>query len=338
MTDTQRARPFHDTIESVPCTASAVTTISSGKEDTRFKAVNGIFPYYQDNWQPWTPRPTCPSGDSTHQHDIAIGIETKSKNASIGSFFTWLWDCITGSESAKKAEEVADAEPTSSQKRKPRLPRPDIEEGNLQNMLAKMNQSMKRIEELESDTRDFLKDKQHFSDNVILRGLIEGLQQQKASRAESAVITQERLFKEQEVKRNLHKKLHELLVEGQNNAAKVSTTSWFGSVLDWGIVGLGVLGVVAGVVTGGMALPFILASSGSMIAQGVNQGFKGYYETKGNKLASEFYGIKEEKSESHRKIQNWLDDLKQSQQYVNQCHGLHGQVVRALSEASTYRQ
>lgn len=303
-------------------------------------------PNSYDTMKPWTPSPACPSGDSVKLHGVTVA--QKPKQAGVAGFFSWLWGLITGSGSeAQKTEEVVAADPTSTpaptkteMRRGPRLPAPDADEGNLQGLVAKMNANMRRIEDQEEDLKSFLEKRPDMSENTLLYLLIESIKMQQANRAESAQVTQEKLLGEQEVRRNLHKKMQDILAERLAADRSVGTTSWIGSILTVGILALTVVSGVFAFISGGASLPLslMLANAGASVAQGVNTGFRGYYEGKSSHFQSEMYGTKEAKNVSHRAIQSCLDDLKQSQQYVTGCMSLHGQVVRSLADASPYRQ
>lgn len=333
------SRPLHTGMDGLQG-----SSVLSDRDSIRSKVSLPSMPCY-DTWQPWSPPPSCPHGDSIQLHESSKVV---SRQAGLGDFFSWMWNWATGKtpEEPQQAAETLSTDPTSAPapstidptKRRPRLQSPEADEGTLENLIIKMNQNMRRIEELESDTRDFLKKNPYLSDMELLRLLFAGLEKQKQNRAESAQVSQEKLLKEQEVKKNLHKKLHELIIEKMESDAKVGKTSWFGSILSACILGLGAASVVvAAIFSGGAAIPlaFTLANAGALAAQGANKAVQGYYEDKSNKFQSNMYGTKEEKSVSHRRIQACLSDLKAAYQYVSQCVSLHSQALRSYTDAAS---
>lgn len=298
--------------------------------------------YYQDTLQAWCPPPAIPAGDITLSDSCGV----KPRKA---GFFSWLWSWVTGqSSSAQKTEETQSTETANSPppsapeqtKRRPRLPTPDVDENSMENLLQSMNKTMQRIQEMEADNRDFLRSQPNMTDFALLKLMLESFERQRKIRNDGTEVVHDKLFKTQEIKKNLHRKLQEVLRAQQDAAKKATATSWFSTVLTIGTLALAVAGIAFGIVTGGAGIPLaaMIAGSGATIAQGVTTGVKGYYDHQRNQREAEVYGLKDERGTSHQSIQSCLHDLKESLEFVNQCLRLQSQAQRSWQEASRYNQ
>jgi hypothetical protein len=308
------------------------------------KTLADSVPFHRDTCQPWTPKPVCPSGDSTMLHGVDSSV---SKQAGVGSFFSWVWNWLVGTEEPHKAAEVVSTDPTSTPapsktetgRRHPRLPSPEADEVSMEHLISKMNQNMLKIEEMDEDVREHFKNNQNLSDATLLRMLFAGIEKQKSNHTDGMQITSDKLLKEQEVRRDLHKKLSEVFKEQQEVASQAVSVGWFGTVLTVGILALSVLGIVAGIATGGASLGATIAIANivALGGKGAATAVKGFLDKKSNEFSSELYAIRDGKLLSHKKIEACLVEFTDSHRAVNQNMHFHGQAIRNWSGASRYK-
>jgi predicted phage tail protein len=320
------------------------TSTFAETQKTGSKTLAGLVPFHRDTCQPWTPKPACPSGDSAKLHGVDSAV---SKQAGIGNFFSWMWNWLTGTEEPQKTADVVATDPTSTPapsktetgRRHPRLPSPETDEVSMENLISKMNRNMRKIEEMDEDAREFVKNNHHLSDAELLRQLFAGIEKQKSDHTDSLQLTSDKLLKEQEVKRDLHKKLHEVFKEQQEVAGQAVSAGWFGTVLTVGILVLSVLGIVAGVATGGASLGATIAIANvvALAGKGASTALQGYLQKKSNDFSSDLYGIRDSKHLSHKKIEACLVEFTDSHRAVNQNMHFHGQAIRNWSGASRYK-
>lgn len=333
--------------------SSGVESINSFKthyeqENTQPKKLRDIVPFYTDTCQQWTPQPACPSGDVAKLHAVE-----DSKKASIGSFLSWVWSWFTGtSEEALKSSEVASVDPAPAKadinKRHPRLPSPEADEISLESLISKMNHNMKVIEEMDEDTKEFLKNNPSLSERALFLSWLDGIVKQRENHTVSAQLTTERVLHEQEVKRDYNTKLHEKMKEQQEVASQSVSVGWFSSVLTIGMLILSGVGVIAGIgfgITAGLTAALkVVAGVGGVVSavgggvKGVTLGVRAHLEHKNGKFQSEMYGIRNDRNVSHKKIETCLTELREAQTAVNQSLSNHGKAIRSWADASRYRQ
>lgn len=203
--------------------------------------------------------------------------------------------------------------------RKPRLERPEMGNGDLESLMQDMNRLLVRIKETDEEFRNLPPQE---SDVYLYKKLIDTVLQQRHSREESSLVSQERLLKHQEIKQNIYKKMCELREKQIETDKSMQISSWVGVGLTIGIVALFVVSVVATIATGGAASPTLAASlaiaQGTLgVAQGVNTGVKGYYDHKSKGLERDHYGERVARDEHQTGIKTELHKHRDSNDWVS---------------------
>ena len=175
------------------------------------------------------------------------------------------------------------------------------------------------------------------SDIEILRELFNCLEKQKKSRAESGKIAQDNLFKEQEVKKALHKKSHDV-ADNAVRAAEISKVAgWVSYALVGSLVTTVVGSLIYGAVTGNIyeAGKRLIngAQGGLMISQGATSTVKACADYKEGQYTGELVVVKEQRNESHRKIGTHVTHSKEAQDRINDLIKIRDQAQRNWAEA-----
>lgn len=215
--------------------------------------------------------------------------------------------------------------------RKPQLKQPmDGGDTDLQKLLEEMNKLLIRINE----TAEEHKDLDHATaDPVLYRRFIDTVMQQRRSREDSLAATQDKLFKQQEVKQNIYKKMCELRDEqiAADKASGIANSVSTGLTI--AITALFVVSVVATIATGGLASPVLgAAMTVSQGVLGVGQaaaiGFKGYYDYQSNKHERDLYGQQHYRGRLTTEINSEIDNHRQANEWVTQHLTMIGQVTK----------
>lgn len=175
------------------------------------------------------------------------------------------------------------------------------------------------------------------SDIEILRTLFDCLEKQKKSRAESGKIAQDSLFKEQEVKKALHKKSHDV-EDNAVQAAEISKVAgWINHALVASLITTVVGALIYGAVTGNIseAGSRLLkgVQGGLMVSQGATTAVKACADYKEGQYTGELVVVKEKRDESHKKIGTFATHSKEAQERIADLIKMRDRAQKSWAEA-----
>lgn len=160
---------------------------------------------------------------------------------------------------------------------------------------------------------------------------------QRQSRIESSQLAQERMLQQQEIKKAIRKKIHETEDKAIGSQKNAKTLEWTGYVLGGGIAVTLITSLIFTIATGGASLILGTLEAGLLIAKGINDGVKGWYDYKSNESTAELYGLREQRSQSHRKIEEHARESTDALKQVNDYFSMQKKALQNHMEASRFQ-
>jgi hypothetical protein len=175
------------------------------------------------------------------------------------------------------------------------------------------------------------------SDIEILRQLFDCLETQRKSRAESGKIAQDSLFKEQEVKKALHKKSHDVEDKAVQAAEISKVAGWINYALAGSLITTVLGSLIYGAFTGNISEAgkrlLNCVQGGLMISQGATSTVKACADYKEGQHTGELVVVKEKREESHKKIGTHVTHSKEAQERINDLIKLRDRAQKNWAEA-----